>query len=92
MFVYRSVNSCDTLLWAVRTNLIELDICGGSGTKTPASSRFSLTVPLSRTLNNLDPRRMMCFEDAAAAYLSLAWQPKSTWTHELDFWPNGEAF
>ncbi|ASP33595.1 SDR family NAD(P)-dependent oxidoreductase [Labrenzia sp. VG12] len=46
----------------------------------------------SRALHALDPARMMQPEDIAKAYLALADQPGSTWTHELDLRPMGEAF
>ncbi|MBX2854909.1 MAG: SDR family oxidoreductase [Rhodobacteraceae bacterium] len=51
-----------------------------------------LDTQASRDLHGLDPSRMMKPEDVAQAYLSLASQPKSTWTHELDLRPMGEAF
>ncbi|WP_299987251.1 SDR family NAD(P)-dependent oxidoreductase [uncultured Ruegeria sp.] len=46
----------------------------------------------SRDLHNLDPGKMMKPEDIAEAYWSLAHQPKSTWTHELDLRPASEGF
>lgn len=46
----------------------------------------------SRALHGMDPARMMKPDDVAKAYLSLAQQPASTWTHELDLRPMGEAF
>lgn len=46
----------------------------------------------SRAVHGLPSERMMRLEDVAAAYLSLANQPESTWTHELDLRPMGEAF
>lgn len=46
----------------------------------------------SRDLHGLDPERMMKQEDIAQVYLSLFKQPRSTWTHELDLRPMGEAF
>ena len=46
----------------------------------------------SRTLHGMDPSRMMQPADIAKTYLALANQPKSTWTHELDLRPMGEAF
>ncbi|UWQ32070.1 SDR family oxidoreductase [Leisingera sp. M527] len=46
----------------------------------------------SRDLHSMDPSRMMQPEDIAETYLALARQPKSTWTHELDLRPMGEAF
>lgn len=51
-----------------------------------------LDTAASRDLHGLDPSRMMQPEDVAGVYLSLAKQPKSTWTHELDLRPMGEAF
>lgn len=46
----------------------------------------------SRDLHSMDPSRMMQPHDIAATYLALADQPRSTWTHELDLRPMGEAF
>jgi NAD(P)-dependent dehydrogenase (short-subunit alcohol dehydrogenase family) len=46
----------------------------------------------SRDLHRMDPTRMMQPADIAQTYLALANQPKSTWTHELDLRPMGEAF
>jgi NAD(P)-dependent dehydrogenase (short-subunit alcohol dehydrogenase family) len=46
----------------------------------------------SRDLNKMDPSRMMKPRDIADTYLALANQPQSTWTHELDLRPMGEAF
>jgi len=46
----------------------------------------------SRALHSLDPSKMMDPGDIAAAYLALAKQPKSTWTHELDLRPASEGF
>tara|TARA_R110000822_G_scaffold178748_1_gene318672 strand:+ start:335 stop:457 length:123 start_codon:yes stop_codon:yes gene_type:complete len=40
----------------------------------------------------MDPIRMMKSADIARTYLALADQPRSTWTHELDLGPMGEAF
>jgi len=51
-----------------------------------------LDTPASRDLHNLDPARMMRPEDVSEIYLSLAQQPRSAWTHELDLRPMGEAF
>lgn len=48
--------------------------------------------PKSRALHGLDPERMMSPDDIAQAYLNLAHQPKSTWTHELDLRPASESF
>lgn len=45
-----------------------------------------------RDLHKMDPERMMKPEDIAQTYLALAGQPKSTWTHEMDLRPMGEAF
>ena len=36
--------------------------------------------------------RMKKPADIARIYLALKDQPRSTWTHELDLWPMGEAF
>lgn len=46
----------------------------------------------SRELHGMDPERMMSPDDIAQAYLDLAHQPKSTWTHELDLRPASESF
>lgn len=46
----------------------------------------------SRALHSLDPKKMMDPSDIASAYLALARQPKSTWTHELDLRPASEGF
>ena len=46
----------------------------------------------SRDLHSMGPIRMMKPEDIARTYLALADQPRSTWTHELDLRPMGEAF
>lgn len=46
----------------------------------------------SRDLHGMDPDRMMKPADIAAAYLALADQSRSTWTHELDLRPMGEGF
>ncbi|HBM40763.1 MAG TPA: hypothetical protein DD402_13115 [Sulfitobacter sp.] len=46
----------------------------------------------SRALHSMDPARMMKSADIARIYLALADQHRSTWTHELDLWPMGEAF
>ncbi|KUJ81364.1 SDR family NAD(P)-dependent oxidoreductase [Ruegeria profundi] len=46
----------------------------------------------SRVLHSLDPTKMMSPNDIAAAYVALARQPKSTWTHELDLRPASEGF
>ncbi|WP_368184940.1 SDR family NAD(P)-dependent oxidoreductase [Aestuariibius sp. HNIBRBA575] len=46
----------------------------------------------SRALVAMDPSRMMAPDDIAQTYLALAAQPVSTWTHELDIRPMGEAF
>lgn len=46
----------------------------------------------SRALHNLPQERMMQPKDIAQAYLQLTQQPQSTWTHELDLRPMGEAF
>ena len=46
----------------------------------------------SRARHSLSPDRMMTPQDIASVYLTLAHQPKSTWTHELDLRPMGESF
>ncbi|PTA99414.1 hypothetical protein C8254_13335 [Sulfitobacter sp. CB-A] len=46
----------------------------------------------NRALHRMDPIRMMKSADIARTYLALADQPRSTWTHELDLGPMGEAF
>jgi NADP-dependent 3-hydroxy acid dehydrogenase YdfG len=46
----------------------------------------------NRALHRMDPARMMKPADIARTYLALADQPRSTWTHELDLGPMGEAF
>ena len=46
----------------------------------------------SRNLHKMDPARMMQPVDIAETYLALVKQPQSTWTHELDLRPKGEAF
>ncbi|MGJ8532996.1 MAG: SDR family NAD(P)-dependent oxidoreductase [Alphaproteobacteria bacterium] len=46
----------------------------------------------SRDLHDLDPGRMMKPDELADAYWTLAHQPKSTWTHELDLRPMSEKF
>jgi NADP-dependent 3-hydroxy acid dehydrogenase YdfG len=46
----------------------------------------------SRALHSMDPARMKKPADIARTYLALADQPRSTWTHELDLGPMGEAF
>lgn len=46
----------------------------------------------SRELHGMDPARMMSSDDIAQAYIDLANQPKSTWTHELDLRPACESF
>jgi len=46
----------------------------------------------NRALHRMDPIRMMKSADIARTYLALADQPRSTWTHELDLRPMGEAF
>lgn len=51
-----------------------------------------IDTPASRDLHDVDPARMMKPDDIARTYLALADQPKSTWTHELDLRPMGEAF
>ncbi len=51
-----------------------------------------LDTPANRSLHDLDPARMMDTNDVAEAYWQLAYQPQSTWTHELDLRPMGETF
>ena len=51
-----------------------------------------LDTDASRDLHGLNSSRMMQPQDVASMYLLLAQQPKSTWTHELDLRPMGEAF
>lgn len=51
-----------------------------------------IDTPKSRELHGMDPARMMSSDDIAQAYLDLAHQPKSTWTHELDLRPASESF
>ncbi|MEM7319359.1 MAG: SDR family oxidoreductase, partial [Pseudomonadota bacterium] len=51
-----------------------------------------LDTEASRSRHDMDQSRMMKLEDVAQAYLSLANQPKSTWTFETDLRPMGEAF
>ena len=46
----------------------------------------------SRDLHDLSPDKMMKPQDIADAYLALAHQPQSTWTHELDLRPASERF
>lgn len=46
----------------------------------------------SRDLHSLDPSKMMKPQDIAESYWTLAHQPKSTWTHELDLRPASEGF
>ncbi|MEP2947544.1 MAG: SDR family NAD(P)-dependent oxidoreductase [Lentilitoribacter sp.] len=51
-----------------------------------------IDTPKSRELHGMDPARMMSPDDIAQAYLDLAQQPQSTWTHELDLRPASESF
>ena len=51
-----------------------------------------IDTPKSRELHGMDPARMMLPDDIAQAYLDLAHQPQSTWTHELDLRPASESF
>lgn len=51
-----------------------------------------IDTPKSRELHGMDPARMMSPDDIAQAYLDLAHQPQSTWTHELDLRPASESF
>lgn len=46
----------------------------------------------SRDMHSLDPAKMMLPGDIAEAYLTIAQQPRSTWTHELDLRPASEGF
>ncbi|RYG89992.1 SDR family NAD(P)-dependent oxidoreductase [Loktanella sp. IMCC34160] len=46
----------------------------------------------SRNLHGIEASRMMKPADIAKSYLALAGQSKTTWTHELDLRPMGEAF
>lgn len=51
-----------------------------------------IDTPKSRELHGMDPARMMSPDDIAQAYLDLAQQPQSTWSHELDLRPASESF
>jgi len=51
-----------------------------------------IDTPRSRALHDLDPARMMKPEDIAEVYWSIAHQPTSTWTQELDLRPSTENF
>jgi NAD(P)-dependent dehydrogenase (short-subunit alcohol dehydrogenase family) len=51
-----------------------------------------IDTPKSRDLHNLSSTRMMKPDDIAEIYWSLAHQPRSTWTHELDLRPVTESF
>lgn len=46
----------------------------------------------SRAMHALDPALMLDVADVAEAYWSLAHQPRSAWTHELDLRPASERF
>lgn len=46
----------------------------------------------SREMHSLDPTKMMKPADIAEAYLQIAQQPKSTWSHEIDLRPASEPF
>ncbi|MFG6566097.1 SDR family NAD(P)-dependent oxidoreductase [Sulfitobacter sp. 1A13421] len=46
----------------------------------------------SRALHSMAPERMKKPADIARTYLALADQHRSTWTHEMDLGPMGEAF
>ena len=46
----------------------------------------------SRSLHGLDPERMLKTDDVADAYWTLAHQPRSAWTHEMDIRPMTESF
>jgi len=51
-----------------------------------------LDTPRSRGLHSLDPALMMSTDDVAQAFLQLAQQKPSVWTHELDLRPQTESF
>ena len=51
-----------------------------------------IDTPASRALHSLDPAKMMRTDDIAQAYLDLANQPRSTWSHEVDLRPQSESF
>jgi NAD(P)-dependent dehydrogenase (short-subunit alcohol dehydrogenase family) len=46
----------------------------------------------SRSRHSLDPEKMMQLSDLAEAYWQLSEQPRSVWTHEVDFRPSSETF
>ncbi len=46
----------------------------------------------NRALHRMAPERMKKPADIARTYLALADQHRSTWTHEMDLGPMGEAF
>lgn len=51
-----------------------------------------IDTPASRSLHSLDPAKMLKPQDIAAAYWSLAHQPESAWSHEVDLRPMSENF
>lgn len=51
-----------------------------------------LDTAASRALHSRPPETMMALADVAQAYLTLAEQPRSAWTFEMDLRPMGEPF
>ena len=51
-----------------------------------------LDTAASRALHSRPPETMMALADVAQAYLTLAEQPRSAWTFEMDLRPMGERF
>lgn len=51
-----------------------------------------LDTAASRALHARPPETMMALDDVAQAYLTLAEQPRSAWTFEMDLRPMGESF
>jgi NAD(P)-dependent dehydrogenase (short-subunit alcohol dehydrogenase family) len=51
-----------------------------------------LDTAASRALHARPTETMMALDDVAQAYLTLAEQPRSAWTFEMDLRPMGEAF
>ena len=51
-----------------------------------------LDTAASRALHARPPETMMALDDVARAYLTLAEQPQSAWTFEMDMRPMGESF
>ena len=51
-----------------------------------------LDTAASRALHSRPPETMMDLADVAQAYLTLAEQPRSAWTFEMDLRPMGEPF